>query len=807
MMKKTASRIVLLVAFIATIFILISSNDAVAEEIFDVPGKSYDSDTQYNFITSSPVVSMTFGIKTLGTFQISGDVSGYAENQGFPAYGIEDGNLEFSYNYNETLIFKEAEEWHLASDNGKKIGNIELKTSIGQGTLIVQKSIDGKTWFNEGEPINNLFADNPDGVKRFYTTQSSDINRGTFYRIIVAYQTQKKVGSTDIWFVHLKDNYAKRFHVETYTFYASPNSGVIAIHDLASKITGVDIKAEAYESKKQFYLNDSARLEEMSFGKASIGEMSISGQITKSYMENNIPAFEAARGVLDFVYRYDGYLLEENENGQVLNQYDKQIIDDINIGKNMGKGALIIQKSKDSITWENTTEPLVDFFKNFSKNYSRDSAIVYTTNQDDIKQGYYYRIIVAYETLIKTRTTGLLGTSMDHKEYPKHVEIYKFYLKLSNDILSTDLFSTKAKEAAYGFEIDKAGTPYDVSVDGKPVDQGERITRKGTHNISVKSIYGKEEVRTIEVINGLDEKNSVAKNEPVAVDPIELPEPTPAPAPSPDPNAPVHYFNNVRWNAGNDTGYSKKNEVGINDLHFGWHMGNFFVSGFTEKKFDKNGVPIFLKSYDDKIALWFRLEQDINSLNGKDKLKVVEDKSGKDEYFEIDQAGFGKGVLIVQYTDSQEHRERLHPYTNYLTAKAMYNENTSVELFEEGDYEAALNYRIGEDKLMGKNESYRISIKFKVRNSDCMIFLKELTTNKILEDSATTKYGFELDLAKSRYLDVVIKGESMEGGRTFLNGAAKDGSKYTEEGIYTITAKNEYVENTEYTMKIIVRAE
>ena len=73
-MRKTASRIVLLVAFIATIFILISANDAVAEEVFDVPGKSYDSDTQYDFITSSPVVSMTFGKESLGTLKISGNV-------------------------------------------------------------------------------------------------------------------------------------------------------------------------------------------------------------------------------------------------------------------------------------------------------------------------------------------------------------------------------------------------------------------------------------------------------------------------------------------------------------------------------------------------------------------------------------------------------------------------------------------------------------------------------------------------------------------------------------------------------------
>lgn len=805
-MKKTASRIVLLVAFIATIFILISSNDAVAEEIFDVPGKSYDSDTQYNFITSSPVVSMTFGIKTLGTFQISGDVSGYAENQGFPAYGIEDGNLEFSYNYNETLIFKEAEEWHLASDNGKKIGNIELKTSIGQGTLIVQKSIDGKTWFNEGEPINNLFADNSDGVKRFYTTQSSDINRGTFYRIIVAYQTQKKVGSTDIWFVHLKDNYAKRFHVETYTFYASPNSGVIAIHDLASKITGVDIKAEAYESKKQFYLNDSARLEEMSFGKTSIGEMSISGQITKSYTENSIPVFEAARGVLDFVYRYDDYLLEENENGQVLNQYDKQIIDDINIGKNMGKGALIVQKSKDGITWDNTTEPLVDFFKNFSKNYSGGSAIVYTTNQDDIKQGYFYRIIVAYETLIKTRTTGLLGTSMDHKEYPKHVEIYKFYLKLSDDILSTDLFSTKAKEAAYGFEIDKAGTPYDVSVDGKPVDQGERITEKKIHTISVKSIYGKENIRTIEVINGLDEKNSVANNEPLAVDSTELPGPTASldpsevPTPTLDPNISIYYLGSTS-NTGNDNGYSKSKNRNVNDPHFGWEIGRFFVSGFTSDKKDSDeiGTPVFLKVPGDKIALRFILDQDINCLNGKTNLTIVTDNKGYDEYFGVPKTDFGRGTLIIKHTNRQNSFDKPTIYTNYLAAKAVHNEDTTVELFEEGDYEVALNYKIMQDNsLVDMYESYRIYFKFKVRNGNCMVYPFDVTTKAELTDNAITENGFYLDLAKSRYLDINIKKETLVEGVTGLvedtrfNRSARDGDQYTDQGIYTITVQNEY---------------
>ena len=66
-----------------------------------------------------------------------------------------------------------------------------------------------------------------------------------------------------------------------------------------------------------------------------------------------------------------------------------------------------------------------------------------------------------------------------------------------------------------------------------------------------------------------------------------------------------------------------------------------------------------------------------------------------------------------------------------------------------------------------------------------------------------------LDLAKSRYLQINVKRgvltDSADGlvEDTRSNAPARDGEKYTEEGIYTITATNQYT-NQKTTKKIYV---
>lgn len=176
---------------------------------------------------------------------------------------------------------------------------------------------------------------------------------------------------------------------------------------------------------------------------------------------------------------------------------------------------------------------------------------------------------------------------------------------------------------------------------------------------------------------------------------------------------------------------------------------------------------------------------------------------------------FGKGALIIKYTDSQHKDEDPVIYTDYLSALKE-GADTKVELFEEGDYEVALDYeiknnprKIGPVSIIPTYTNYRISFKFSVRNGNCMVYPFDVSTGEELTNTAITENGFKLDLAKSRYLEVNVKKEVLKEGAngltedTRFNKPAKEGDEYTEEGVYTITVKNKYTDQ-ETTKQIYV---
>jgi hypothetical protein len=90
-----------------------------------------------------------------------------------------------------------------------------------------------------------------------------------------------------------------------------------------------------------------------------------------------------------------------------------------------------------------------------------------------------------------------------------------------------------------------------------------------------------------------------------------------------------------------------------------------------------------------------------------------------------------------------------------------------------------------------------------------MVYPFDVVTGEELTNTAVTPNGFYLDLAKSRYLKMNITKEVLKDGAngltedTRFNTASKDGDTYTDEGIYTITVKNEYT-GKETTKKIYV---
>lgn len=256
-------------------------------------------------------------------------------------------------------------------------------------------------------------------------------------------------------------------------------------------------------------------------------------------------------------------------------------------------------------------------------------------------------------------------------------------------------------------------------------------------------------------------------------------------------------------NTGKDNGYSGQNAITNKDPHYGWEIGQFFVNGYTRETQDNvTGTPIFLKNVGDRVTLWFNLKQDITCLNGNANLQISEDKNGYDQYFQTGQTNMKRGTLIIRYTDYEGVRHDPIIYTDYLAANARTGADTKVELFEEGDYEVALDYEIVDKSGVDSYTNYRIFFTFSIRNGNCMVYPFDITSGAELQDNAITENGFKLDMAKSRYLTIDVKRTVLvngTNGRTEdvrFNRPAKDGDQYKDEGIYTFTVTNLYTNET-----------
>lgn len=256
-----------------------------------------------------------------------------------------------------------------------------------------------------------------------------------------------------------------------------------------------------------------------------------------------------------------------------------------------------------------------------------------------------------------------------------------------------------------------------------------------------------------------------------------------------------YYYDKV-VNTGLDNGYSESNSIKEGDPHFGWKLGRFVVSGFTSRAGDD--VPVFLKNSGDQVELSFQLNQNIDSLNGDNKRKISGDENGYDEYFGIPKTDFGHGTLITKHTDYQNASTEPTVSTEYLSSIEV-GANTHIDMYEEGDYEVALDYEIESPGLLPFRpayNNYRIFFKFKVRNSNTMMFLFDTATNNELFNGSVTSSGFRIDMAGSHYLDVSVKREVLDSTGDGLtedvrfNKTATDGAVFEDEGIYTVTVKN-----------------
>ena len=430
------------------------------------------------------------------------------------------------------------------------------------------------------------------------------------------------------------------------------------------------------------------------------GSFSITANIEKKSSQNGVPSYVVDSGNIEIQYSYTDAILNAPKDEWHLVQDKTNKLNNVALNEKILNGVFLVQTSKDRTNWITVSES-----ENVFTSTSSTTATLYTTQDIEVINGCYYRVIVAYKLEKLKKEDSFLWWDTSDYEYKKIAEVYEFYA-----CASTTGQNTYDPNTTFTWDNDKVL----VLVDQFDGYFGEKPIEKG-------------------------------------------------------------------------------------DPHYDISIGQFFVSGYTSKQTDSSGDMVFLKNVGDRVTLWFKLTENIDAIGGNNKVKVTPDSNGHDQYFHTRPTNFGRGALIVKYTDYNNNSDGPKIYTNYLEANASVGADTKVSLFEEGDYEIALDYELTKDgKWSDTEHHYRIYFKFSIRNGNCMVYPFDLVTGAELTNTANTKNGFRLDLAKSRYLKVNVKREMLAEGAdglvedTRFNGPAKDGAEYKDDGIYTITVSNQY---------------
>lgn len=265
-------------------------------------------------------------------------------------------------------------------------------------------------------------------------------------------------------------------------------------------------------------------------------------------------------------------------------------------------------------------------------------------------------------------------------------------------------------------------------------------------------------------------------------------------------NSAIHYLTSMydgsTVNTGKDNGFKGTTQIKNGDVHYAWSLGQFVLTGYTEVVKEES-VPVFLVNPGDTISLTYKLDQNIDALNGKDSLFISEDTNGYDEAFQVEKTNFGRGALLVKFTDST-NKTRVTPHLDYLTSVKGRTANATISNLEEGDYEVALDYEIAENMWPGhKYYNYRTVFKFKVRNSSSMVFLRDLKTKDQIANFSVAENGFSVEKS-SHYQKVSVGRQNLtdNGNGYSLTQITKrecyDGAEFTDPGIYTVSVKNNY---------------
>lgn len=165
-------------------------------------------------------------------------------------------------------------------------------------------------------------------------------------------------------------------------------SGIFLVTTLAS--TGKnEVPGKVYEFDKDSHYEFSGENQFAETGEDNTyGVFSVSGNISDVGSKNGVPVYEVAEGNLSLFYNHGDTLLNADVDSWHLIDDKSKKVDALSLDDNILKGVIILQTSKDRLTWSD--EGVIT--NAFSEKLVRTDAI-YSTTDVQLINGCFYRII------------------------------------------------------------------------------------------------------------------------------------------------------------------------------------------------------------------------------------------------------------------------------------------------------------------------------------------------------------------------------------------------------------------------------
>ena len=230
-----------------------------------VPVQIYHPDLDSGFTLTNSVNSTVYGSSSYTTLMVEtsgGDITTSSYN-GVTAYGITPNDsqaapsVSISFKVNSSAgidqCMEGSSQWMLCDDSwgtyeNQKVNGVTTGV-VKSGALIVQTSLDGKTWsddnkakYTNGLYTTDYFTHHGRETKTIYTPSGSDVNRGVYIRVLYAYEVYDYVSCSHptkfLWITtghkHKNDNVYHNY-VECFTFYLCNNSPeAVTFHNLSA---------------------------------------------------------------------------------------------------------------------------------------------------------------------------------------------------------------------------------------------------------------------------------------------------------------------------------------------------------------------------------------------------------------------------------------------------------------------------------------------------------------------------------------------------------------------------------------------